>query len=107
MFTTCRHAKTAVIQKKEDRKILEHIFQRRLNEVYLCQNVQYLVHLDNKSTFVLSDLHLVIPDKKHYIIHPGTGKKVYLTADNFEIVCSGEKCEAEDFINIWNPKERS
>ena len=93
MLKPCKYSDCAVCHKIENRDFFKSILKILHPEVYICEHAIYKITSANGQEIILSSLDYILKGRVEYFIRDiYTGDIIYLNKNNFQVMCSTEKC---------------
>ena len=104
----CKFQNSAVCSSLEYRQLFKNIFQIMNPDVYICPHAKYRVKGIQGNYNYIEDLYFVDHEKgKYWVTDIITSDLIFLSKDNFEIICCSEEQKCPDpFVQKFNVRKR-
>lgn len=103
----CKFQKYAVCRDAKYRNFFKRIFKKLYPEIKICSKSNYKITNYNGESFIISSLDQIKEGPKGlYILDIYTGMPIYISSENFEILCNcnPENCSAIDYVTLFTIK---
>lgn len=104
----CKFQKCAVCTDAKYRNVFQYTLKERYPEVKICSEASYKITNNKGESFIVSNLDNIKEGiKGFYIIDLYTAMPIYLSNENFEILCNcnPENCKAIDQMRLYHKIE--